>query len=207
MTNFIIFTAVFHNDIPIKPLFMGNFGLHFIYFFNWTIITLQCSVGLCCTMQISHNYIYNYFFNLKRNIYIYISPTHHPEPPSLWTPAIVNISASSISPMNTWLWPHILGLKTQRIWFWSPPCFSLTHPTNTQTRINLFFRIVQYNGNSQFFFYPIHMMDKVHIQHILHNQPKLMCKFSSLSAAPSLSLWLGRANQNLKKYINKLYLL
>ena len=93
MTNFIIFTAVFHNDVPIKPLFMGNFGLHFIYLFNWMIIILQCCVYLCCTMQISHNYIYNYFI---LNIYIYI---YLPlPPPSLLPSGLQPLSTSQLPP-------------------------------------------------------------------------------------------------------------
>ena len=193
MTNFIIFTAIFHNDVPIKPLLMGNFGLHFIYFFNWRISTLQWCVGLCHTMKISHNYIYNYFILIIYiYIYIYISPP--PEPHSLWTPAIVNISASSVSPMNTWLWPHVWDLKTQRIWFWSPPCFSLTHPTNTHTSV-FFFRIFSTTATLNFF--PIqYTWWTESIFNIVSTVNLNWCAIPSLSAAPSFSLWLRRANQN-----------
>ena len=65
-----------------KPMFpMSNLcpptRASFLIFFNWRKISLQCCVGFCHTMRISHNYKYPYIhvcIYIHIYIYIYISP-------------------------------------------------------------------------------------------------------------------------------------
>ena len=152
-------------------------------------------------MQISHNYIYNYFILIK---YIYIT-----SPLSLILSGLQLLSTSQLPP--SLLWTHDFDLMSGIL---RPrgydsdllPASLWPTPQILKHTSIFFFRIFSTMATLNFFPIQYTWWTESTFNIVSTINPN-WCAIPSLSAAPSFSLWLRRANQNEEKKKKKLYLL